>query len=85
LSSGRSALAPLGVVVALMFVGLSFVVRTVQPVLEDMSRDMEEAAATLGAAHGQTFLKVTSCPRSGPRCSRALPWRSRAAWASTAR
>jgi sulfate transport system permease protein len=52
------ALAPLGVVVALTFVGLPFVVRTVQPVLEDMSRDVEEAAASLGARRWQTFLMV---------------------------
>jgi sulfate transport system permease protein len=54
----RVALAPLGVVVALAFVGLPFVVRTVQPVLEDMSRDVEEAAASLGARRGQTFRLV---------------------------
>jgi sulfate/thiosulfate transport system permease protein len=54
----KIALAPLGVIVALMFVGLPFVVRTVQPVLEDMSRDMEEAAATLGATRRQTFLRI---------------------------
>jgi sulfate/thiosulfate transport system permease protein len=52
------ALAPLGVVVALAFVGLPFVVRTVQPVLEDMSRDVEEAAASLGATRWQTFRRV---------------------------
>jgi sulfate ABC transporter permease protein CysW len=54
----KIALAPLGVIIALMFVGLPFVVRTVQPVLEDMSREMEEAAATLGATRRQTFLMV---------------------------
>jgi sulfate transport system permease protein len=52
------ALAPLGVVVALTFVGLPFVVRTVQPVLEDMSRDVEEAAASLGARRGQVFRMI---------------------------
>lgn len=50
--------APLGVVVALMFIGLPFVIRTVQPVLEDMSREMEEAAASLGARRLQTFGRV---------------------------
>lgn len=53
------SLAPLGVVVSLMFVGLPFVVRTVQPVLEDMSKDVEEAAQSLGAQRWQTFWRVT--------------------------
>jgi sulfate/thiosulfate transport system permease protein len=52
------AFTPLGVVVALAFVGLPFVVRTVQPVLDDMDRELEEAAATLGASRIQTFLRV---------------------------
>jgi sulfate transport system permease protein len=55
---GRVALAPLGIVVALTFVGLPFVVRTVQPVLEDLGRDVEEAAASLGASRWQTFTRV---------------------------
>jgi sulfate transport system permease protein len=41
--------------VALTFIGLPFVVRTVQPVLEDLNRELEEAAATLGASRWQTF------------------------------
>jgi sulfate transport system permease protein len=49
---------PLGVFVALTFIGLPFVVRTVQPVLEDLQRELEEAAATLGASRLQTFLYV---------------------------
>ena len=49
---------PLGVWVALVFIGLPFVVRTVQPVLEDVNRELEEAAATLGATRWQTFAKV---------------------------
>ena len=49
---------PLGVSVALVFIGLPFVVRTVQPVLEDVNRELEEAAATLGATRWQTFAKV---------------------------
>ena len=49
---------PLGVWVALVFIGLPFVVRTVQPVLEDVNRELEEAAATLGADRLQTFSKV---------------------------
>ena len=50
--------SPLGVFVALTFIGLPFVVRTVQPVLQDMDAEVEEAAASLGASRGQTFLKV---------------------------
>ena len=49
---------PLGVWVALVFIGLPFVVRTVQPVLEDVNRELEEAAATLGANRLQTFRHV---------------------------
>lgn len=47
-----------GVVVALIFIGLPFVVRTVQPVLEDVEKELEEAAASLGASRLQTFLHV---------------------------
>ena len=49
---------PLGVWVALVFIGLPFVVRTLQPVLEDLNRELEEAAATLGADRWQTFSQV---------------------------
>jgi sulfate transport system permease protein len=49
---------PLGVFVALTFIGLPFVVRTVQPVLEDVQKELEEAAATLGATRAQTFTRV---------------------------
>jgi sulfate transport system permease protein len=52
------AFTPLGVVVALTFIGLPFVVRTVQPVLEDLDREVEQAAATLGASPRQTFVRV---------------------------
>jgi sulfate transport system permease protein len=52
------AFTPLGVAVALVFVGLPFVVRTVQPVLRELSPEIEEAAATLGAGRAQTFLRV---------------------------
>jgi sulfate transport system permease protein len=48
----------LGVVVALTFIGLPFVVRTVQPVLEDFEAEVEEAAASLGASRWQTFRRV---------------------------
>ena len=49
---------PLGVFVALTFIGLPFVVRTLQPVLEDLQKELEEAAATLGASRWQTFTRV---------------------------
>jgi sulfate/thiosulfate transport system permease protein len=52
------AFTPLGIVVALTFIGLPFVVRTLQPVLEDLDRDVEQAAATLGASALQTFAHV---------------------------
>jgi len=54
----KVAYTPLGVFVALTFIGLPFVVRTVQPVLEDLQRELEEAAATLGASRLQTFAYV---------------------------
>ncbi len=54
----KVAFAPLGVVVALTFIGLPFVVRTVQPVLEDIDAEVEQAAAVLGASRGQTFRRV---------------------------
>ena len=47
-----------GVVVAQTFIGLPFVVRQVQPVLDDLDREYEEAAATLGATRGQAFMRV---------------------------
>jgi sulfate/thiosulfate transport system permease protein len=49
---------PLGVWVALVFIGLPFVVRTVQPVLQDLGRELEEVSATLGATRWQTFTRV---------------------------
>jgi sulfate transport system permease protein len=54
----RVAFTPLGVLVALVFIGLPFVVRSVQPVLEDADREIEEAAASLGAGRWQTFTRV---------------------------
>jgi sulfate/thiosulfate transport system permease protein len=54
----KVAFTPLGVVVALTFIGLPFVVRTVQPVLQDLEAELEEAAATLGATRIQTFRRV---------------------------
>lgn len=54
----KVAFTPLGVLVALTFIGLPFVVRTVQPVLEEAERELEEAAASLGASRWQTFTRV---------------------------
>ncbi|MDN5843437.1 MAG: sulfate ABC transporter permease subunit CysT [Alcaligenaceae bacterium] len=59
------AFTPLGVVVAVTFVGLPFVVRTVQPVLEDMEQELEEAATSLGASRLQVFSRVI-LPTIGP-------------------
>lgn len=52
------AYTPKGVLIALIFIGLPFVVRTVQPVLADLEKDVEEAAAGLGASRWQTFVKI---------------------------
>jgi sulfate/thiosulfate transport system permease protein len=52
------AFTPLGIVVALIFIGLPFVVRTLQPVLEDLDKEVEQAAATLGASALQGFVRV---------------------------
>jgi sulfate/thiosulfate transport system permease protein len=54
----KVAYTPLGVFVALTFIGLPFVVRTVQPVLEDLDAELEQAAASLGATRWQTFRRV---------------------------
>src|SRR5437764_396451 len=54
----QGAFSPLGVVIALTFVGMPFVVRTLQPVLQNLERDVEEAAATLGASRLRTFLTI---------------------------
>jgi len=54
----KVAFTPLGVLVALVFIGLPFVVRTIQPVLEDLEPEIEEVAATLGADRWQTFKRV---------------------------
>jgi sulfate transport system permease protein len=52
------AYTPLGILIALTFIGLPFVVRTLQPVLEDLDREVEEVSATLGATRLQTVAKV---------------------------
>ena len=54
----EAAYSRLGIVLVLVFIGLPFVVRTVQPVLEELDADIEEAASTLGATRGQTFWRV---------------------------
>jgi sulfate transport system permease protein len=59
------AFTPVGVGIALVFVGLPFVVRTVQPVLEELEREQEEAAAALGATPAQIFFRV-SLPTLAP-------------------
>jgi sulfate transport system permease protein len=58
----KVAFTPIGIVVVLMFVGLPFVVRTLQPVLEDLDPDLEEVAAVLGATRWQTFSRVILPP-----------------------
>ena len=55
----KVAFTPIGIVVALTFIGLPFVVRTLQPVLEDLDKEVEQAAATLGASALQAFVRVT--------------------------
>lgn len=52
------AFTPIGIVIALVFIGLPFVVRTLQPVMEEFDREVEEAAATLGASRRQTVARV---------------------------
>ncbi|MDD2701300.1 MAG: sulfate ABC transporter permease subunit CysT [Sideroxydans sp.] len=54
----KAAYTPLGIVIALTFIGLPFVVRTVQPVLEDVEAEVEEAAASLGAGRWDVFRRV---------------------------
>jgi len=54
----KVSFTPLGVFIAMTFIGLPFVVRTVQPILEDLAKELEEASATLGATRLQTFHRV---------------------------
>ncbi|MDG4894146.1 sulfate ABC transporter permease subunit CysT [Mesorhizobium sp. WSM4976] len=54
----RVAYTPLGIIVALVFIGLPFVVRTVQPIMEELDKEVEEAAATLGASRFQIITRV---------------------------
>ena len=80
----KGAFTPLGMVIALTFVGLPFAVRTLQPVLQNLEREVEEAAATLGAGRLRTFVTIIA-----PRCCRpsspVSPWPSRGPSANTAR
>ena len=61
----QAAFSPLGVVIALTFIGLPFVVRTIQPVLQNLDDEIEEAAASLGASRWQTWRRVL-LPELGP-------------------
>ena len=54
----KVAFTPIGIFIAMVFIGIPFVVRTVQPVLEDLDKELEEAAASLGAGRWQTFVRV---------------------------
>jgi len=54
----KVAFTPLGIIIALIFIGLPFVVRTVQPVMEEIRKEVEEAAATLGATRFQTITRI---------------------------
>jgi sulfate transport system permease protein len=54
----KTAFSPLGVTIALIFIGLPFVVRTIQPIMEDLDPEIEQAAATLGAGRWTTFWRV---------------------------
>jgi sulfate transport system permease protein len=54
----KIAFTPIGITIALVFIGLPFVVRTVQPILQDMEKDTEEAAVMLGAYRWRTFSRI---------------------------
>jgi sulfate transport system permease protein len=54
----KTAFSPLGITIAMVFIGLPFVVRTLQPAIEEIDRETEEAAASLGASRLQTFVRV---------------------------
>lgn len=54
----KAAFTPLGIIIALTFIGLPFVIRTVQPVLQDFETELEETAYSLGATYWQTFFRV---------------------------
>ena len=77
----KVAFTPLGITVALMFIGLPFVVRTLQPVIEDLDIELEEAAASLGAGRGQVIVRVIlPLSRAGMAhglCAGVCAWRRR--------
>ena len=81
----KVAFTPLGVVIALTFIGLPFVVRTVQPVLEDLESGARRGGGHAGRHALATLRARASCRRSGRRCSPASRWRSPARSANTAR
>ena len=58
----KVAFTPLGITIALIFIGLPFVVRTLQPVIEDLESEVEEAATSLGASRGSRSSRASSCP-----------------------
>ncbi|GMV94084.1 MAG: sulfate ABC transporter permease subunit CysT [Candidatus Hydrogenedentes bacterium] len=62
----KTAFSPLGICIALTFIGLPFVVRTLQPALADLDKELEEAAASLGATRWKTFLRVLLPPLVPP-------------------
>jgi sulfate transport system permease protein len=62
----KTAFTPLGICIALTFIGLPFVVRTLQPALADLDKELEEAAASLGATRWKTFLRVLLPPLIPP-------------------
>jgi sulfate transport system permease protein len=55
----KTAISPLGVLIALIFIGFPFAVRTIQPAIEELELEAEQASASLGASRFQTFLRVT--------------------------
>lgn len=62
----KAAFSPLGVVIALTFIGLPFVVRTLQPAMADLDQELEEAAASLGASRWKTIVRVLIPPLTPP-------------------
>jgi sulfate transport system permease protein len=62
----KAAYSPLGVAIALTFIGLPFVVRTLQPAMEDLNKELEEASASLGATRLKTFIRVLLPPLVPP-------------------
>ena len=78
------AFKPAGIVIALIFIGLPFVVRTVQPVLEDAEKSWKKPPPAW-APRAADFHQGHPALHHAPRCSPALPWRLRGRWVNTAR